>query len=75
MKELRAGKTIAAVASAHDVTSQKVVDALVKAGTAKIEAAKQAGKLDAPRAARLEKRLPSAAERFVEQWHPKHKAA
>src|SRR6478735_1105394 len=37
VKELRAGKTIAAVASAHDVTSQKVVDALVKAGTAKIE--------------------------------------
>ncbi len=64
-KELRAGKSIAEVATEHHVDVQTVVDAIVKAGTDKIEAAKSAGKISADRAARLEARLPAFADRLV----------
>jgi hypothetical protein len=71
VKELRAGKTIAEVATAHHVDPQHVVDALVKAATQRIEAAKTAGKINPERAAKLEERLPARITKFVNDWHPR----
>jgi len=71
VKELRDGKTIAEVATAHNVDPQRVIDAIVKAATDKIEAAKTAGKITAERAAKLEAQLPALVARFVNEWHPR----
>jgi uncharacterized protein (DUF433 family) len=71
VKELRAGKTIAAVATAHGVQPQAVIDALKAAATAKIEAAQAAGKITAERAARLQHRFDVAIPKFVNEWHPR----
>ncbi len=64
-QQLRAGKSIAQVATDHHVDVQQVIDAIVKAGTDRIEAAKNAGKIPAARAARLEARLPALADKLV----------
>jgi len=69
VKELRAGKTIAEVATAQNVGPQHVIDSLVKAATEKIEAAKSAGKISAERAAKLEERLPARVAKLVNDWH------
>jgi len=71
VKELRAGKTIAAVATAHGVQPQAVIDALKAAATKRIEAAKAAGKITAERAARLEHWFDLAIPKFVNDWHPR----
>ncbi len=71
VKELRAGNTIAEVATAHNVDPQAVVDALVHAATEKIEAAKTAGKLSAERAAKVEARVGERITKFVNEWHPR----
>jgi uncharacterized protein (DUF433 family) len=71
VKELRAGKTIAAVATAHGVQPQAVIDALKAAATAKIEAAKAAGKITTERAVRLQHRFDVAIPKFVNDWHPR----
>ncbi|MBI2711059.1 MAG: hypothetical protein HYX34_15420 [Actinobacteria bacterium] len=63
---LKAGKSIADVASAKGVDPQKAVDALSAAGKAKVEEAVTAGKLTRDRAARIEQRLPDLARRLVE---------
>lgn len=71
MKELRAGKTIAEAATAHNVDPQTVIDALVQAAKDKIEAAKTAGKLTAEQASKLEEHAPERIARFVNEWHPR----
>jgi uncharacterized protein (DUF433 family) len=71
VKELRAGKTIAAVATEHGVQPQTVIDALNAAATKRIEAAKAAGKITAERAARLQHWFDVAIPKFVNDWHPK----
>jgi uncharacterized protein (DUF433 family) len=71
VKELRAGKTIAAVATAHGVQPQAVIDALKAAATKKIEAAKAAGKITPERAVRLQQRFDVAIPKFVNDWHPR----
>lgn len=71
VKELRDGKTVAEVATAHNVDPQRVIDAIVRAATEKIEAAKTSGKITAERAAKLEARLPALVARFVNEWHPR----
>ena len=71
VKELRAGKTIAAVATAHGVQPQAVIDALKAAATKKIEAAQAAGKITAERAARLQHWFDLAIPKFVNDWHPR----
>jgi uncharacterized protein (DUF433 family) len=71
VKELRAGKTIAAVATAHGVQPQTVIDALKAAATKKIEAAQAAGKITAERAARLQHWFDLAIPKFVNDWHPR----
>ncbi len=63
--ELKAGKSVAEVATAHGVAPQTVINNLVKGGTARIDAAEKAGKITAERAAKAKERLPKAAERFV----------
>jgi cobalamin-dependent methionine synthase I len=63
--ELRAGKSIAEVATAHNVDPQTVIDALVNAATTKIEAAKNAGKITAERAAAIEQKLPELVSKLV----------
>jgi uncharacterized protein (DUF433 family) len=64
--QLAAGKSVAEVATAHDVDPATVVNALVTAGTARIDKAVAAGHLDADRAAKLKASLPERAQRFVD---------
>jgi hypothetical protein len=68
---LRSGKTVAQIATDHNVSPQTVIDALVAAANKKIDAAVQAGKLDPDRAARIEQRLPARITKLVNNWHPK----
>jgi uncharacterized protein (DUF433 family) len=70
VKEVRAGKTIAQVATAHNVDPQHVVDALVQAAKQKIEAARTAGKITAERAAKLEEGATARIAKLVNEWHP-----
>jgi hypothetical protein len=70
-EELRSGKTIAQIATDHNVSPQTVIDALVAAADKKIDAAVQAGKLGSDRAARIEQRLPARITELVNNWHPK----
>lgn len=63
--QLRDGKTVAEVAQAHNVDPQKVVDALVAAGNARIDEAVTNGRIDAARAATLKQKLPDAASKLV----------
>jgi hypothetical protein len=71
LKELQAGKTIAEVATAHNVDPRHVVDAIVQAATQKIEAAKTAGKITAERAAKLEEGATARIAKLVNEWHPR----
>ncbi len=73
-KELLSGKTIAAIATEHGVQPQHVVDTLVVAANAKIDAAVTANKITAARAAKLKVRVDKAIPRIVNDWHPKAKA-
>ena len=68
---LRSGMTVAQIATAHNVTPQAVIDALVAAANKKIDAAVQAGKLPATVATRIEQRLPARIATLVDNWHPR----
>jgi transposase-like protein len=68
---LRDGQTVADVAKAHDVDPKTVEDAITKAFVDRIDAAVEAGKLDADRAAKIESNLEERVQRFVEET-PKH---
>ncbi len=70
--ELRAGKTIAAIATEHGVQPQAVITALENAAKAKIEAAVAAHKITAARGQKLETRVDKLVPRIVNNWHPKH---
>ena len=63
--QLKAGKSVAEVATAHGVDPHTVVTNLVTGGNARIDAAVKSGKLDAAKAAKAKARLPKAADRFV----------
>lgn len=65
LRELRGGKSIAAVAQEHGVDAQKVVDALTSAADQKVDDAVKAGKLDASRAATLKARLAARIQALV----------
>jgi hypothetical protein len=71
VKEVRAGKTIGEVATAHGVQPQAVIDALETAATARIDKALTAGKITSERATRLKARLDVAVPKLVNDWHPK----
>jgi hypothetical protein len=68
---LRSGMTIAEIATAHTVSLQTVIDALVAAADKKLESALTAGKIRAELAARIEQRLPARIAKLVNSWHPK----
>jgi hypothetical protein len=73
-KELLAGKTIAAIATEHGVTPQKVIDTLTVAANAKINGAVTAHKITAERGAKLTTRVDAAIPKIVNDWHPKAKS-
>jgi len=68
---LRDGQTIAAVADAHHVAPQSVIDALVTAGRARIAKALSQGRITAAQASELNAALPNRAAEFVNSWLPK----
>ena len=63
--DLKAGNSIAGVASQHNVQAQTVVNALVTAADAKINQAVGAGKLNATVAHRVEAKLPARVTKVV----------
>lgn len=64
-QEVRAGKTVGEVATAHGASPQAVVDALVKAADARIATAKAAGKITDAQATRLHDKAAAFADRFA----------
>jgi len=68
---LRSGQTIGQIATAHNVEPSAVIDALVKAANAKLDAAVAAGRIKAERAQRIEARLPARFAKLVNSWHPR----
>jgi hypothetical protein len=69
--ELRRGQTVADIATANHVDPQTVIDALVAAATAKLDAAASAGRITTERAQAIEARLPVRVTKFVNSWHPR----
>jgi hypothetical protein len=69
--DLRAGKTIAEIATAHHVDPQDVVKALVTAATTKLDAAANAGVIKTTRAQKIEAKLPARFTKLVDTWHPR----
>ena len=74
-KELRSGKTIAQVAKAHGVTTQKVIDALVTDAKAKLAAAVKAGRLTQAQADRIQTELTSASRTWSTARSPSRPSA
>ena len=68
--ELRGGKTIAQAATDHGVQPQTVINTLVSAANAKIDAALTANKISAERAAKLKVRFAQWIPNVVDNWHP-----
>ncbi len=69
-KELKAGKSVADVATEHNVQPQNVIDALVHAADQKIETAETAGKITAEQASKLEAKVPTLVTKLVNAQHP-----
>jgi hypothetical protein len=72
---VQSGKSIADVANDHSVDPQKVIDALVKAASDRLDVAVQAGRLSADTAATIKSHLPDAIGRFVNTVHTAHGSA
>jgi len=70
--ELRTGKSIADVAAEHNVSSQRVIDALVTAADAKVHAEVTAGKLSAAHAQAIDARLSKLAAKVVDHVFRPH---
>jgi len=64
-QELRSGKSLADIASAHGVDPKKLVDAIVKAATSRIDKAVQAGRIDQATADAWKKNLVSEITQMV----------
>lgn len=65
MTDLRSGQSVAQVAQAHGVDPQKAIDAIVAAGTQRIQTAETAGKITAEQAQKRLAKLPALAARLV----------
>jgi transposase-like protein len=63
---VRDGKTVADIAKDHGVEAKTVEDALVAAGTKRVDTAVSNGRLDADRAATITDKLRDRAEKLVE---------
>jgi len=66
----RSGESISALAAAHDVDRQTIIDALVTAANERIDEAVAAGKVDEERAARIRSRAAAGTARFVDATRP-----
>jgi uncharacterized protein (DUF433 family) len=69
--QIRGGKTVAAVATEHDVDPNSVVNAVVAALTQQIDQAAAQGKVDGNRADQAKQKLPNFANRFVNETNSK----
>jgi ribosomal protein S20 len=69
--QIRGGKTVAAVATEHNVDPGSVVNAVVAALTQQIDQAAAQGKIDANRAEQAKQKLPNVANRFVNETKSK----
>lgn len=69
--DVLSGKTIAQIATAHNVDPQDVVKALVTAATTKLEAAASKGLIKPERAQKIEAKLPARFTKLVDTWHPR----
>ncbi len=67
--ELRSGKTIAEIATAHNVQPQTVIDALVTAVDKRVDRAVDNGRISTDRAAKIKERLATRITRVVNEWH------
>ncbi len=65
VSQLKAGKSIAAVATVHGVDPQKVVNALVTAGDTRIDGALAANKITTDHANQLKTQLPQRVQKAV----------
>jgi hypothetical protein len=65
VQDLRNGQSIAQVAKAHSVDPQTVIDALVNAGSARVDKAVAAGKITQDQGDKIKARLPQLADRIV----------
>jgi transposase-like protein len=63
---VRDGKSVADIAKEHGVEAKTVEDALVAAGTKRVDTAVANGRVDADRAATIKGKLPPRAEKLVE---------
>jgi uncharacterized protein (DUF433 family) len=63
---VRDGKSVADIAKDHGVEAKTVEDALVAAGTRRVDTAVSNGRIDADRAATIKEKLPQRAEQLVE---------
>jgi hypothetical protein len=63
--ELKAGKSVADVATEHNVDPQKVIDAIVAKADARIDTAVQNGKLTQDKADKLKAKVPQLATKAV----------
>jgi polyhydroxyalkanoate synthesis regulator phasin len=68
--ELRSGKSVADVATAHNVDPQTVVQAIVDAGNKKVDEAVTNGKLTPAQGDKIKSRLSDAATKFVNHTRP-----
>lgn len=64
--DLKAGNSIAGVATQHGVTPQTVVNALVSAADGKVNSAVTAGKLTSTQASAIEAKLPTVVTKIVD---------
>src|SRR5437868_4677467 len=69
--QIRGGKTVAAVATEHNVDPAGVVNAVVAALTQQIDRAAAQGKIDGNRADQAKQKLPDFANRFVNETKSK----
>ncbi len=66
VKDVRDGKSVADIAKAHNVDPKSVVDALVAAGSKRVDTAVSNDRIDADRAAKIKEKLPQRAEKLVD---------
>jgi hypothetical protein len=71
MDELKQGKTIGAVATAHGSSAQKVIDAMVTAANTRIDKLVTDGKLDATKAAAMKTKSTAMITELVTEGMPK----
>jgi hypothetical protein len=72
--ELRSGKSIAQVATEHNVDPQKVIDALVAKADARIDQAVKDGKLTQDKANTLKGKVPDLAAKAVDKVRGQHQS-